>query len=97
MEKKVLTNTLKKELPLWLVTLLGAYIITGMLLMILAFLVSVSFWRKCYQYQYYHYLRSGKFCIRIFYREKKESKKISGRIYSRNRVFCTAYGNFFDL
>lgn len=35
----MLTNTLKKELPFWVVTLLGAYIITGILLMILAFLV----------------------------------------------------------
>lgn len=39
MEKGSLGNNIKKEAPLWLFTLLGMYIVTGALLMLLAFLV----------------------------------------------------------
>lgn len=39
MEKGNILNTVKKEAPLWLITLLGAYIITGLMLLLLAFLV----------------------------------------------------------
>lgn len=44
MEKTNLMNTIKREAPLWLITLLGAYIVTGILLLLLAFLV--------YQFQF---------------------------------------------
>lgn len=39
MEKAKSINTVKKEAPLWLFTLLGAYIMTGLMLFLLAFLV----------------------------------------------------------
>ncbi len=39
MDKAKSINTIKKEVPLWLFTLLGAYIITGLMLFLLAFLV----------------------------------------------------------
>lgn len=39
MEKKRICDTYKNDLALWIFTLLGAYIITGVLLFILAFLV----------------------------------------------------------
>ena len=39
MEKNRVINTIKKEAPLWLFTLLAAYIITGLMLFLLAFLV----------------------------------------------------------
>lgn len=39
MEKNAWFNKIKQEAPLWLITLLGAYIVTGLLLFLLAFLV----------------------------------------------------------
>ncbi len=39
MEKNRVINTIKKEAPLWLFTLLAAYIVTGLMLFLLAFLV----------------------------------------------------------
>ncbi len=39
MEKKNAWNSIKNEAPLWLFTLLAAYIITALLLLLLAFLV----------------------------------------------------------
>lgn len=39
MDKNKSINTLKREAPLWLFTLLGAYITTGIMLLLLAFLV----------------------------------------------------------
>lgn len=44
MEKNRVINTIKKEAPLWLFTLLAAYLITGLMLFLLAFLV--------YQFQF---------------------------------------------
>ena len=39
MEKKRVNHTYKNELPLWLFTLLGAYVVTASLLLLLAFLM----------------------------------------------------------
>lgn len=39
MEKANFFHAVKKEAPIWLITLLGAYIITGLMLLLLAFLV----------------------------------------------------------
>lgn len=39
MEKKGIMTAVKKDAPLWLFVVLGTYIITGILLMLLAFLV----------------------------------------------------------
>lgn len=39
MEKNRVIKTIKKEAPLWLFTLLAAYIVTGLMLFLLAFLV----------------------------------------------------------
>lgn len=39
MEKGNLGSYIKKEVPIWLVTILGAYIITGLLLLLLSFVV----------------------------------------------------------
>ncbi len=39
MERNNAINSVKKEIPLWLITILGAYVITGLLLLLLAFLV----------------------------------------------------------
>ena len=39
MERNSLVHTIKKEGPLWLFVVLGAYLMTGMFLLLLAFLV----------------------------------------------------------
>lgn len=39
MEKEKIINNVKKDAFLWLITILGAYIVTGVLLLLLAFLV----------------------------------------------------------
>ena len=39
MEKRNLADTIKKEAPLWIVVMLGAYILTAILLLLLAFMV----------------------------------------------------------
>lgn len=44
MEKETLFNNVKKELPLWIITLIGSYVITVLLLLFMAFLVFQFHW-----------------------------------------------------